>query len=341
MHGARIAGVVSCVPSTEVDNARFVEMFGEDAVRDVVKMIGVQTRRHASPNVSTADLCLRAGQHLLTGLSWSASDVDAVIFVSQTPNYVLPATAFVLQAGLGLSSATVAFDVNLGCSGYPYALWLGACMIRTGAARKVLLAVGDTISKIVDPADRSTALLFGDAGTVTALEADTEERPLHFVLGSDGGGVADLIVPQGSFKTYDAQSDARMQGKAPECLFMDGSSIFNFTLKAVPGLVSETLALSGWPKEDYDAFLFHQANLFMLKHLVKKAGLPAEKAPFNIDRYGNTSSASIPLLMTTTLASSLRERELRLGMFGFGVGFSWAGAALAAGPLEIVETIEA
>ncbi|AJZ57641.1 3-Oxoacyl-[acyl-carrier-(ACP)] synthase III family protein [Paraburkholderia fungorum] len=339
-HGARIAGVVSCVPSKQVDNDSFAERFDPSAVRDVVKMIGVDRRRWADENTSAGDLCRKAGEKLLAGLGWQADSIDALIFISQTPDYRLPGTSFVLQAALGLPTSCLALDINLGCSGYPQALWLGMNLIQSGAAKRVLLAVGDTISKMIGPNDRSTTLLFGDAGTMTALEASPGDAPSHFVIGADGKGVRNLIVPSGGFKAYDAAADERMIDKSPECLFMDGGEIFNFTLNAVPKLIARTLEIAGSDKYAYDAFLFHQANLFMLKHLAKKAGLPADRVPTNIGEYGNTSCASIPLLMTTELKDRLKKETLQLGMFGFGVGYSWASAALAVGPLDIVDTIE-
>ncbi|WP_233234740.1 ketoacyl-ACP synthase III [Bordetella sp. LUAb4] len=341
LSGSSIAGVAACIPSQRIGNDYFVEKFGEAAVRDVVKMIGVQERRWSAPNVSTGDLCLLAGKRLLAGLDWDPASVDAIIFVSQTPNYRLPATACELQSGLGLPTHCIAFDINLGCSGYPYALWLASSMISSGSVRRVLLAVGDVSSKMADPDDRATGLLFGDTGTVTAVQADDGAEPAHFILGTDGAGAANLIVPEGGFKTYPAAMDARMNGKNPCRLYMDGGEIFNFTLRSVPPLVQRTVEFAGHDRDSYDAFLFHQANLFMLKHLIKKSGLAADKAPINIDRYGNTSSASIPLLMLTEMREALLTDRRRLAMFGFGVGYSWASAAMAVGPLKCAELIEA
>lgn len=338
--GARIAGLVSCVPSRQLTNDHFGEMFGQDKVEDVIKMIGVQTRRWTDETTTTRDLCRHAGEHLLAKLGWEASSVDALIFVSQTPDFRLPATACALQADLGISPNCIAFDINLGCSGYPYALWLGMTMVQTGAARRVLLAVGDTISKIVDPSDRATALLFGDAGTVTAIEQGDGEDQASFILGSDGRGATNLIVPKGGFKDYSLSNDPRLADKDASCLYMDGGQIFNFTLRSVPPLVERTAEYAETPVEAHDYFLFHQANLFMLKHLAKKSKLPAEKTPFNIDQFGNTSCASIPLLMTTSIAEQLKQRSCRLGLIGFGVGYSWASASLSVGPLAVAETIE-
>ncbi len=335
---AAIVGVVSCLPQEKVINTHFETQFGAATVKDVVKMIGVQNRFWANERTTTKDLCAHAGKRLLSRLEWPALSVDALIFVSQTPDYRLPATACRLQSDLGLPSSCIAFDINLGCSGYPYALWLGMTMVQTGAARRVLLAVGDTISKIVDPTDRSTAMLFGDAGTVTALEVSHSVNS-SFILGTDGRGAHNLIVPKGGSRDYSKNGDPRLVEKSADCLYMDGGEIFNFTLKTLPALVNETFVLSGIKLERYDGFLFHQANLFMLKHLIKKAKLPPEKTPINIDQYGNTSSASIPLLMTTCLQNRLQKEPMQLAMFGFGVGYSWASASISVGPLKCVETI--
>jgi 3-oxoacyl-[acyl-carrier-protein] synthase-3 len=337
--GASIAGIVSCIPSWQVENTYFFDKFGEVDVNDAVKMIGVQHRRWVNDTTSTGDLCLHAAKRLLKDLEWQPETIDALIFVSQTPDYRLPATACVLQSQLNLSKSCIAFDINLGCSGYPHALWLGMTMIQTGAAKRILLAVGDTISKIVNPDDRATALLFGDAGTMTAL--DTNQNCVsHFIMGSDGSGYNNLIVPKGAFKNYAVELDTRFNDKNSSSLFMDGAEIFNFTLQSVPALVERTIAFSEKIADDYDAFLFHQANLFMIKHLVKKAKLPTEKVPINIDEFGNTSSASIPLLMTTRLKEQLKNNTLQLAMFGFGVGYSWASTSIKVGNLKVIETIE-
>jgi 3-oxoacyl-[acyl-carrier-protein] synthase III len=340
VNGARLVGLVSCVPTREIENEFFLERFDQASINDVVKMVGVNKRRWVDSETTTKDLCMAAGIRLLADLAWDPKTVDAIIFISQTPDFRLPATACALQSDMGLSTACIAFDVNLGCSGYPYGLWLGMTMIQSGAARRVLLAVGDTVSKIVDPNDRATALLFGDAGTVTALEASSADDQAHFIMGTDGRGAENLIVPSGGFKDYSLANDPRLANKDPSCLYMDGGEIFNFTLRSVPLLVSELLEFAEKSIDSYDAFLFHQANLFMIKHLTKKAKLPSDRVPINIGNFGNTSCASIPLLMTTSLKSQLVESSIQLAMFGFGVGYSWSAASLSVGPLQVVEMIE-
>ena len=336
-HGARIAGIVSCLPSRVIDNAFYEEQFGE-GVAEVTKMTGVLSRHRADEDVTTSDLCEAAADRLLEGLGWERDSVDGLIFVTQSPDYRLPATACAVHGRMNLRVGAIAFDVNLGCSGYPYGLWLAMMAIQTGAMKRVLLAVGDTSGKTIDPSDRATAMLFGDAGTVTAIEqSDDGDSAADFILGSDGTGADNLIVPNGAFRVRKAEG--KLEGRNLDKLYMDGGEIFTFTLKSVPPLINETVEVAGIDREGYDAFLLHQANTFMINHIAKKAKLPKEKVPINMDRYGNTSSATIPLLMTTDLAEGLAAGKMRLGMFGFGVGYSWASASMDVGPLKCVETI--
>jgi 3-oxoacyl-[acyl-carrier-protein] synthase-3 len=216
-----------------------------------------------------------------------------------------------------------AFDVNLGCSGYPYGLFLAESMIQSGIANRVLLAAGETTSKLINQHDKSTAMIFGDAGSVTAIEKDSKSQSVY-ILGSDAVGEKNLIIPNSRFCGNVMAGDPRVVDRNPNYLYMDGAEIFNFTLKRVPELVrvtEEVLNVS------LDYYLFHQANKFMLNHLVKKMKIDPEKAPINISDFGNTSSVSIPLLMTTSIKSELKSKPLEIGMFGFGVGYSWGSCA--------------
>lgn len=333
-----IRGVVCAIPAYKIGNDAFHAAFGEASVADVVKMIGVQSRHQVGPDQTSADLCQAAAERLLAELGWEKDSVDALLFISQTPDYRLPATACALHGRLALKSGCAAFDVNLGCSGYVYGLWLAARLLDGVAVKRVLLLAGDTISKTVNPADRATALLFGDAGTATAIEFDRAAAPSCFVLGTDGSGEKNLIIAQGAYRQYDG-GDARMEGRDPACLYMDGGEIFNFTLKRVPQLVADLVALGGRDKDEVDLFLFHQANTFMLKHIVKKSKIPAERAPINMDRYGNTSVASIPLLLAEQVGAGA-ARPSTVAMVGFGVGYSWAAALLEIGPLAVSRIIE-
>jgi 3-oxoacyl-[acyl-carrier-protein] synthase-3 len=336
LQNAAIRGVVSMLPKQEISNGYFEAEFGEDSVRDVVKMIGVHRRYWVQDGVTTADLCFQAARSLLDRLAWDRMTVDVLIFVSQTPDYRFPASACALQARLGLDISCAAFDVNLGCSGYTYGLWLASSLIQSGS-RRVLLLAGDTISRTVSPSDRATAMLFGDAGTATAIEFDESATSSVFVLGTDGRGARNLIIPEGGYRKSDTH-DPRLEGRNQACLFMDGGEIFNFTLRSVPPLVADTLSFAGCSMDEVDGFLYHQANDFMLKHLARKSKIPAQKFHTNISQYGNTSSASIPLLMTTNWRERLLASSLTLFMAGFGVGYSWGSALMRVGSLSCNET---
>lgn len=337
LNRARIASLACCVPENVRNNVWFSERFG-DGVEQVTKMTGVLERRIAPQDVTTADLCEVAALHLFAKQSIEKSQIDALIFVSQTPDYRLPATACELQHKLGLPTTVAAFDVNLGCSGYPYGLWLAAMMIEVGAAANVLILVGDTISKIVSDDDRSTAMLFGDCGSATLVERCDGDNPMTFVLGTDGSGAQNLIVPKGGFKT-NIKADERNQNP-PEKLFMEGGEIFNFTLKAVPALVEALRSAALSDGQSFDYFLFHQANTFMIKHLAKKAKIPLEMVPMNIDQFGNTSSATIPLLIVTECRDAVMSDEGKsFGMFGFGVGYSWGACSTQISGLSCADLV--
>jgi len=334
----RIAGIASAVPErvlTLEDDAR---VFGATEIERISQNIGVQQRHVVSGNTCTSDLCCAAAERLLTELGWERDSIDALIFVTQTPDYFMPATACVLQDRLKLSHSCAAFDVNQGCAGYIYALWIGGQLVR-GGCRRVLLLVGDTTSRLVSPGDRTVTSLFGDAGTATALEF-AEDAPLaHFELGTDGSGRDCLSVPAGAFRQpHSAASCERTERaggniRSDEDLFMDGGEVFTFVLREVPRLVQSIMATAETSATEVDAFVFHQANRFMLSHLTKRLKLPPERVVIGLTRYGNTSSASIPLAMTTELHDSLTSDRRRLVLAGFGAGFAWGAAVIECGPL--------
>lgn len=335
--GVRVAGVVSSIPAVKIDNRAFGACFGEATVAEIIRMIGVQTRYAALPGQTASDLCEPAARRLLDRLGWEPESVDALILVTQTPDCRIPATACLLHARLGLSTRAQAFDVNLGCSGYVYGLWLGFALINAGLGR-VLVLTADTFKDVVDPQDRTTALLFGDAASATALEADPTAASAAFVLGTDGRGARNLIIQGGGFRA--PVIDPRMrEGGDPEKLFMDGGEVFAFTLKAVPDLVQRTLRLAGRSLEEIDAVLLHQASRMMVTHLGKKIGVAPDRLPINIDRYGNTGSVTLPLLLSDDLAPRLLAQGGRLCLAGFGVGWSWGAVCLDLAPLGCAETL--
>lgn len=332
-----LRGVVSASPKTEIRNRDLGDRFDPALIDEIGKLTGVVTRRVATENQTTSDLAEVAARALMADLTWDAETVDAIVFVSQTPDYRLPATACALQSRLQLGTHCAAFDVNLGCSGYVYGLWLASRLIDGHAVKRVLLLAGDTSSKLVNPEDRATALLFGDAGTATALEFDPAVLPTAYVLGTDGRGEKNLIIPKSTYRDSGG-TDGGLPDSHPDYLYMNGPEVFNFTIRSVPMMVDALLQSSGKTEQDIRCALFHQANAFMLKHIAKKLKLPAGKFPLNIDRFGNTSSATIPLLMCTLEDKTLLQGDVV--MAGFGVGYSWAAALVSLETLKVCRWLE-
>jgi 3-oxoacyl-[acyl-carrier-protein] synthase-3 len=215
-------------------------------------------------------------------------------------------------------------------------------MAASTGVKRALLLTGDTSVRTISPDDRSAALLFGDAGTATAIERDETAPPAYFCVGSDGTGAEHLMIKAGQFRNPStAETSVRTQRegtniRSDEDLFMNGAEVFTFTLREVPGLLKTVMGSAGWTMADTDAFVMHQANQFMLTHLAKFVKIPREKLVLELADYGNTSSASIPLAMgVSPICRPLQERQLKLIVAGFGVGFSWGAAAITCGPIVL------
>jgi 3-oxoacyl-[acyl-carrier-protein] synthase-3 len=334
LKSAKIAGIVSAVPEKEFDNVRDTEQFDSVDVKKVVALAGVKSRRVSDGSICTSDLNFAAAERLLEILDWAPESISAVIFVTQTPDYFLPGGASLIHKQLKLPQQCAAFDVGLGCSGYPYGLWLANMMLQTGSAKRVLLLHGETPSLFTSKEDRSTYLLFGDGGTATAIEADDNGKEWGYCLRSDGEGYSDLIIPGGGFRNPKPQSERDY------CLRMNGTNLFNFTISKVPELINDTLALMETTTEDVDAFYFHQSNQFIMKHIAKKCGLSDEKVPIILDRFGNIGGGSVPLAITQHLIEKPLEAEANAMLLGYGVGLSWGSACIQLSPGIKVDHIE-
>ena len=274
-------------------------------------------------------------------------EIGLLVFVSHTQDYKLPSTACILQHRLCLSKETMAFDVPLGCSGFVYGLGIAGGIVSQGFIRKALLLVGNTQSVYASPEDKSTALLFGDAGSAIALEYDEaapESMKLHYQ--TDGSGYENLIVPDGGcrhpFNAHSADMEEFDEGIRRSRLHekMDGGAVFSFAFFNVPKSLKALMKEYAINPEEIDCLLLHQANKFMLDGIRKKLKFPEKKAPNNIDRFGNTSGTSIPLLMVTELRRALQEQKLRHLACGFGVGLSLGSACFETDHIIVPELIE-
>ncbi|MDB4886096.1 MAG: hypothetical protein JWN79_1534 [Gemmatimonadetes bacterium] len=330
-----LRGVVCAVPGEPIPVAETGSAFDPLDVAKIAKTVGLAHVYRVGPGQTAGDLCTAAAERLLEDLGWSRDSIDGIIMVTQNPDHFAPATACIAHGKLGLGDECLAYDVGMGCSGYVYGLWNASQAIASGTCRRVLLLAGDTSSVVASPLDRSVAMLFGDAGSATALEFEEGAEPMAFVLATDGTGVSQLMIPGGGYRhratpelavrVRDEEGNERSQMD----LYMDGLAVFNFTLKRVPPLIRSTLAQRGWEIDDARQYLFHQANAFILQTLAKKSGIPRDRLPINIGKFGNTSMATIPLLIADAIRDeALAPEGTTAVLAGFGVGLSWAGAAL-------------
>ena len=313
-----VRGVSTCVPEGVVDNQSGLEGVDPATARKVSAMAGVRRRHVSDGTVTASDLCRQAGAQLLDALEWAPESVDGLILVTQSPDYFLPSSSCLVHRDLGCPESTAAFDVGLGCSGYPYGLWLGGMMLNSGLDRVVVMH-GETPSLFCHPEDHGTTLLFGDAGSATALERDESGGTAAFSLHSDGAGYGDLLIRGGGFR------DRHPEDSRDTYLYMDGPGIFAFSLARVPELIRETLDRAGIGPDGVDHFVLHQSNQFMMKHLAKKCGLDPAAVPIILEEFGNTGGVSVPLAMTQAIPRD-RDGPKRVCAVGYGVGLSWASA---------------
>ncbi len=322
LHNVRFAGMVSCVPKRSVSNLDDCPPEMRQERTRLVRNIGITNRRLCPPWQCFSDLAVDATEKLLEELQWAREDIDALIVVTQSPDYPIPSTAIILQDRLRLSQATIAFDVNLGCSGYPFGIHLLGSMIAAGTIKKALLLIGDRSASLMDP-------LFSDAGTATALEFDPQAPPMYFDLNSDGSGFKAIMKPVGGHREpYGPQHSIPKRNADggltwPDELILDGPAVLSFSTQRVPPTVTRALEYAGVTKEAIDYFVFHQANKMINETIRKKLGLAIEKVPSTLQDFGNTSGASLPVTMTVCLHDALANEPKKLLLCGFGIGLSW------------------
>lgn len=334
----RIAGVSAGVPKRKVCNLDIKDISADYDSAAFVETTGVLERR-IDEALTTSDLCVAAAEKLLADLGWDKSEVGGVIFVSQTTDYYLPATACIVQDRLGLSRECYAEDIVLGCSGWVYGLSSLVSLMANGGIKKALLMAGDA-KRHVETNDP----LFGFAGTVTALEYEESAAGFRFHFGTDGSGFDAIIIPDGgsrnqvtenSFKdeVIDGKHYNRMQTR------MKGMDVFSFGISTAPKSVKKLAENFGFDYLDADYFVFHQANMKMNNMIAKKLKLPAEKVPSCMYHFGNTSSASIPLTIVTQLKGKCEDKA-KFVCCGFGVGLSWGTVAFETENTVISDLVE-
>ncbi|MFT4252326.1 MAG: ketoacyl-ACP synthase III [Caulobacter sp.] len=321
---ARIKAIAGHLPEGRLTNDALAERFPDWSADKILEKTGIAERRIAAPGETSLDLAEGAARALLAQEALDPAEIDFLLLCTQTPDYVLPTSACLLQARLGLPTSAGALDFNLGCSGFVYGLSLAKGLIESGQARRVLLVTADTYTKLLAPDDQSVRTLFGDGAAATLVEAEEAEAPLidPVIFGTDGQGGERLIVRRGGFREPSAGADMVLE--------MDGPGVMAFTLGHVPKAVEALLQRTGRTMEDHDLFVFHQANGFILDRLRRKLAIPPERFVIDMREVGNTVSSTIPLALAPLLksAGAPRPAPRRAMLVGFGVGLSWAAASV-------------
>ena len=286
---------------------------------------GIAKRHVAAEDECASDLAVKAAKRLFEEHNIDPASVDFLLFCTQTPDYPLPATACLLQDRLGLSTRAGALDFNQGCSGFVYGLSLADGLIRSSAARRVLFITAETYTKYIHPSDRSLRTIFGDAAAATLIEAADNPTLTAFQFGTDGSGADTLLVNQGGARPAKDAHVPRHRQRWPSALYMDGPSLINFSVAAVPRLVEQVLDVANLSAQQIDLFLFHQATYKMLALLQERLNLDEQRMPIVLRDYGNTVSATIPIVINELRCQGRIRPDQKNMLVGFGVGWSWAG----------------
>lgn len=340
-----ISALAAAVPRKIINNYEYSQHFSPEEVKEVVDKIGIYERRFAEPGVCASDLCYAAAERLIADQNISRHEIDVLIFVSQTPDYRMPATSVILQHRLKLGKQVIAFDINMGCSGFLHGMAVVFGLMQNQNLRKALLLDGETRSRVYSQKDRKTAFIFGDGGVAALIERNEKFGDSHFSLNSDGSRENLIKMDAGGARnptTIETLKEKVVDEfgniRSDEHGYMNGSEVFNFVILEIPPDIKKILEYAQVEKDTIDYFVFHQANSFMNSYLAKKLKLDPEKVPSTLYRFGNTSSVSIPLTIASELRNKLDDKKILLS--GFGVGMTWASCIFNAKEMFISELVE-
>lgn len=327
-----ISAVAACVPKRIEQNEDLAGFLNAEELKKTIEFVGIREKRYVDDDVCASDLCYKAALKLFEDNSIDRSEIDALIFLSQTPDYRQPATAPHLAYRLGLGTHVLSFDMNLACSGYVYGLATAFAFMSNSGVRKVLLLAGETMSKTISRNDKGMVPLFGDAGTATLIETG-DFGASAFSLNSDGSKFKVLQMTYGGYRNPSCGKEETLQ--------MDGMEVFNFGIRAVPSDIRKMLNHIGKTIDDIDLLIYHQANKFMTDFFSKHLKISADKTPYSLDRFGNTSSASVPLTIVSKLHDAAKYPKRESVLFsGFGSGLSWGTAWLNLSKTNVSELTE-
>lgn len=326
----KIKGISTVIPKKELSLLDDKDLYNGDEkrIKRVINSSGFLKRRVTESSVMTSDLCLQAANNLIEKLNINRDDIDGLLFISYTPDYLMPATSYVLHKKLGLSQNCIVMDIPQACSGYIIGLYQAGMLLNSGC-KKVLLLVGDSFSKFSDMFKDHTAPVFGDAGSATILEFDKNADKMFFNINSDGNGYDSLICRNGGFKHLPKKEDFYENGNFIYDAKMDGGRIFDFTMNNITPSIKELLKYSKKDLNNFDYYFFHQANKFILQNIARQLEINENKMPMDIiSKFGNQCGASIPCSICNQFNEGKMNKNESCLLAGFGVGLSWASAIL-------------
>lgn len=345
-NGVGITAMAGAVPNHIIDNLKYTEHFPPEMVKEVVEKVGIYERRFADENTCSSDLCFAAAQKLIIDNNINRDDIDLLVFISQTADYRMPATSITLQHRLGLKNTCIAFDVNLGCSAFLYGMSVVYSMMEAGNIRKALILDGETRSKVYGPRDRRSAFIFGDAGIAALVERDSKFGDSYISLNSDGSRADLIMIKAGGYRHMSTPEtlkervvDEYGNMRSDEQGYMKGGDVFNFVIREIPRDIKNTLVAANVTADQMDYFVFHQANNFINSYIAKKMKLDTSKIPHTIEKFGNTSSVSVPITIVSELKGKL-DGNKKLLMSAFGVGMTWASAVVPFVDCKISDIVE-
>ncbi len=329
---AFIKAISYYLPERVVTNEELVKEFPEWSVDKVAQKVGVDSRHIAAEDETAGDMAEKAARKLFEEYNINPKEIDFLMLCTQSPDYFLPSTACILQDRLGISTSAGAFDYNLGCSGCIYGMAMAKGLIAAGIAKNVLLLTAETYNKYLHPSDKSNRSIFGDGAAACLISTEGFAEIGEFSLGTDGSGANNLIVKTGAARQKNSTGkfieDEEGHVWYDDYLYMNGGSIFNFTLDAVPAMMKEILEKNKLEKDQIDFYVFHQANKFMLNTIRKVSVLPKDKFYVNLTTTGNTVSSTVLIGLKDCLDSQAIKADDKVMISGFGVGLSWGGTIL-------------
>lgn len=326
----KIKGISSVIPNYELSLLDENNLYNGDKKRinRIINSSGFLKRRIVNDKTTCSDLCYQAANDLILNLNIDKNSIDALLFISYTPDYIMPATSYVLHKKLELSQNCIVMDIPQACSGYVIGL-LQASMLLNSGCKRVLLLVGDTFSKFSDMFINNTAPIFGDAGTATLIEYDNNASASYFSINSDGNGYDALICQNGGFRNIPKKEDFYTNGNYKYESKMDGGRIFDFTMENIAPSIENLLKFSNINIENIDKVIFHQANKFIIENIARKLNISDDKyTTETLTNYGNQCGASIPCTISHTLSKLASANKFKCILSGFGVGLSWANAII-------------